>query len=116
MLRNTKSEEMTYMDDNLLKMAIIQELREAVRTKELNDELLEHLVFSLRWLLDFSRKNKITMPNLDKIERIVDRAMEIGNMLPYKHTQTNTQKETRKDGTEPLISGSVKLMAHTRIF
>jgi hypothetical protein len=34
------------------------ELKDAIRIKRVNDELLEHLISSLRWLFYYSDKNR----------------------------------------------------------
>jgi hypothetical protein len=65
-----------------IKIAAFQELQNALRVKQLNDELLEYLASSLRWLLHYSKRNNIPLPDRDKIEQIIDRTLEIAEKLP----------------------------------
>lgn len=88
------------LDDYHIKMQEIQELREAVKLKRINEELLEQLASSLRWLLHHSQKYNIPLPETDKIIALLERTMEITDKLPDYHSQMNTQNETLKDGTE----------------
>jgi hypothetical protein len=54
----------------------------AMQFKRVNEELLEYLSSSIRWLLHYSKKNNIPLPEKDKIHKIVDRAMAIADKLP----------------------------------
>jgi len=96
------------MDDYHIKMQEIQELKEAIMLKRINEELLEHLISNLRWLLHYAQKNKMDLPDKDKIIISLERAMEIVDKIPNYHSQINTEKQTRKDGTEPMIRGTVQ--------
>lgn len=49
-------------------MASFQELNDAMRIKRTNDELLEYLVSSLRWLIHYSKKNRIPLPDMHSRE------------------------------------------------
>lgn len=64
-------------------MAAFQELKDAMRIKRVNDELLEYLVSSLLWLIHYSKKNHIPLAEMDKIEQIVNRTMKIAEKLPH---------------------------------
>lgn len=88
------------MDDYHIKMQELEELRGTVKLKRINEELLEQLASSLRWLLHYAKNNNLDLPDKDKILAILDRTMEIADKLPTHHSQMNTQKETLKDGTE----------------
>jgi adenylate cyclase len=65
-----------------IKMAAFQELQEALKIKRVNEELLEHLVSSIRWLVHYAKKNNITLPEKDRIMNMLDRATEITDKLP----------------------------------
>jgi len=41
-----------------------QELKHAMQFKRVNEELLEYLSSSIRWLLHYSKKNNIPLPLL----------------------------------------------------
>jgi hypothetical protein len=62
--------------------AAYQELKHAIKFKRVNEELLEYLSSSIRWLLHYSKKHNIALPERDKIEEIVSRAMTIADKLP----------------------------------
>jgi hypothetical protein len=66
----------------LMKMAAFQELQSALRAKRINDELCEYLLSSLRWLMHYSKRNDIPLPEMDKIDEIINRTMEIAEKLP----------------------------------
>lgn len=72
-------------------------MEEALKIKQVNDEMLEHLVSSLRWLLHYSQKYGIPLPEKEKITLLVNRAMEIGQKLPTNQPTLNTSKNNRED-------------------
>ena len=49
-----------------MKLAAFQELKEALETKRMNDELLEYLASSLRYILRYSQKYNIPIPEQTK--------------------------------------------------
>jgi hypothetical protein len=65
-----------------IKMAAFHELQEALKIKRVNDELLEHLLSSVLWLVNYAKKNNITLPEKDKITEILDKAIAIADKLP----------------------------------
>jgi hypothetical protein len=65
-----------------IKMAAFQELQEALKIKRINDELLEHLVSSIRWIVYYTNKNNIPLPEKEKIMNMLDKAVEIAGKLP----------------------------------
>jgi hypothetical protein len=70
-----------------IKMAVLEELRHALKVKRINYELLEHLASTLRWLLRYGEINNIMLPEKDKIILALDRAMEIAEKLPSSPTK-----------------------------
>lgn len=81
-------------------MAAIEELKEALKIKQTNDELLEYLSSSLRWLIHYSNKYQISLPEKEKISLILDRIMDINKGLPPKSKHPFS---TPEDETEPII-------------
>jgi hypothetical protein len=65
-----------------IKMAAFHELQEALKIKRANDELLEHLLSSVLWLVNYAKKNNIILPEKDKITEILDKAIAIADKLP----------------------------------
>jgi hypothetical protein len=62
-------------------MAAYHELKDAIKIKRVNDELLEYLVSSLQWLVHYSKKNNIPLPDIDKIEETINRAIDTAEKL-----------------------------------
>ena len=60
-----------------IRHAVYQELQEAVKIRKVNKELLEHLLSSVRWIIHYARKNNISLPDVDKMEQVIDKAIEI---------------------------------------
>jgi hypothetical protein len=65
-----------------MKMAAFQELKQALETKKVNDELLESLASNLRWILHYCKKHNIPIPERDKIIELMDKVIEIEDKLP----------------------------------
>jgi hypothetical protein len=57
-----------------IKLQEIAELRNALKIKELNEELLEHLQLSMLYILKYCEDNKVPLPDMDRIKNILDRA------------------------------------------
>jgi hypothetical protein len=62
-------------------MAAFQELKDAIRVKRVNDELLEYLMSSLRWIIHYSKKNQIPLPDMDKMQETIYRAINTAEKL-----------------------------------
>ncbi len=81
-----------------IKMPAWQELQEALKIKRINDELLEYLTSSLRYLVHYSERYNIHLPEHDKIGEILNRIMAIAEKLPTESQQRN---KTTDESTEP---------------
>ena|SRR5687768_10149084 len=57
---------------NYMKMATMEELKMALRIRHLNDELLEYLMASIGWLMHYSNKYYIPLPEKDKLYTMLD--------------------------------------------
>jgi hypothetical protein len=79
---------------DFIKMAAFQELKEALQIKKVNDELLEYLASSLRWILRYAQRNNMDIPDKEKIISLMDMAMEIENKLPP--TTTDFQQRIKQ--------------------
>lgn len=51
------------MDSYNLKKQLLGEIQEASQVTELNIELMEHLNYTARWLINYSIKNDIKLPD-----------------------------------------------------
>ena len=86
--------------DYHIKMQAIQELKEAVTIKKANEELLDYFTSSLRWLIHYSEKNNIPLPEKDKIIKAVERAMEIANKTAPTNLQQPDATTEQDNGTQ----------------
>lgn len=90
-------------------MAAFQELQEVLQIKNVNDELLEFLTSSLRWLLHYETKYNIQLPEKEKISEMVAKGMEIAAKLPSnipipdEKLQRHNYDSSDGDDTEPSI-------------
>jgi hypothetical protein len=78
-----------------IKMAAFHELQEALKIKRVNDELLEHLLSSVLWLVNYAKKNNITLPEKDKITEILDKVLLI------RRNEQQKKKSIRRYDTKP---------------
>jgi hypothetical protein len=60
-----------------IKLQEIAELRNTLKIKELNEELLEHLQLSIMYILKYCDEQKVPLPDMDRIESILDRADDL---------------------------------------
>jgi hypothetical protein len=84
-----------------MKLAAFQELKEALEIKKTNDELLEYLSSSLRFILRYGQKYNIPIPESDKILDMINKLISIEN----KNSPPKTKHpfSTPDDDTEPKI-------------
>jgi hypothetical protein len=89
-----------------MKIAAFEELKEALKIKRVNDELLEYLASSLTWILHYCQKCGMPLPEQEKIIKLIDRAIEIENKspLPDESLQLNKRAKTDGDFTEPELA------------
>ena len=113
--KNLKTRKLTILDnsDPYLEMAATEKLRYAVKVKQINDELMEHLASSLRWLLHYCIKNNIPIPR-DEIDNIIDKAVKIESKLPSHPTTFDTENNRRQlDRTLKQYCYKVLIPYHT---
>lgn len=68
--------------DRYTEAAAIEKLRYALTVQRVNEELIEQLGSSIRWLLHYAKKYNIPLPEQDKIQLLIDRTLEITNKIP----------------------------------
>jgi hypothetical protein len=81
-------------------MAALEQLRYAVKVRQVNDELLEHLSSTLWWLLHYAAKNIIDLPDIDKISLALERAMDIARKQPRSQNTTSHLSTPKNDTPE----------------
>jgi hypothetical protein len=90
---NTKDEKIVwgmFMDSiDHMTVAAYQELQEAIKIRRVNKELLEHLLASIRWIIRYATKNNISLPNVDTIDEIMDKAIEIDEKTSDGYLQSD---------------------------
>jgi hypothetical protein len=98
------------MDSYNLKKQLLGEIQEASQVTELNIELMEHLNYTARWLINYSIKNDIKLPDLDKLQTLIHRygtfvqkVCECGQSSDESIQQDNHEITDGKD-TEPYIT------------
>lgn len=89
-----------------MKMAVEQELRDALRVKRLNDELLEYFTSSLGWIMNYCERNNIPLPERKKILELMNKAIEIEKKFPTDYISDESlqahkdiENRRRLDGT-----------------
>ncbi len=86
-----------------IKLQEIAELRNALTIKDLNEELLEHLQLSIMYILKYCDENKVPLPDMDRIEKMLDRAdnliYQLRNEGRIPVTTNNTRFSTPKHDT-----------------
>jgi hypothetical protein len=93
-----------------MKIAAFQELKDALTVKKVNDELLEFLASSLRWLLHYGERHNMPIPEKDKIIELMDRAMEIAKKLPSQYISDDfLQRDKNKDNRRGLDRTALKV-------
>jgi hypothetical protein len=76
--KNVKNVWDIFMDStDHMTVAAYQQLQEAIRIRRVNKELLEYLLASIRWIIRYATKNNISLPNVDRIDEIIDKAIEM---------------------------------------
>ena len=82
----------------------MERLRNTLKVKRVNDELLEYLASSLRWVIHYCRKHDIPLPEEEKIIDLCNKAIEIERKLPKLSDGTLQVDKTRRsddNSTEP---------------
>jgi hypothetical protein len=90
-----------------MKAAAFEELKEALQVKRVNDELLEFLAASLRWIIHYCNRNNLPIPEREKIFELMDRAIEIEKKLPSQYIADESyhpddEDDTRRQGNSTL--------------
>lgn len=65
---------------DIIKRALAEH-EKAIKMKNLNQELLEHLNGSIRWMLSYSEKYNIPLPKKDELLRMAEKADFLVNQI-----------------------------------
>ncbi|SRR6266496_1661328 len=89
----------------ILKIQLAKELEKAVRYQRLNQELYNHLISVIMFLMKAAEKLNITLPNLDKIHDSISRIHsimdDVDDILPSSSPIFEHPNKIPEDGTEP---------------
>jgi hypothetical protein len=88
---------------------IVREWRQIDKMKDLNQRLYDELGGCLVYVLEYAKKNNITLPNKDRLYRMVENlhvtCYSVMNL--YKRINSSPKSEhprfTPEDGTEPIF-------------
>jgi hypothetical protein len=58
-----------------MKIALAQEWQEILKFKKINEDLMEHLCSSIRWIIRYARNNNLPLPEIDRMEDMLKKAM-----------------------------------------
>jgi len=78
---------------------IIQQWKEVNRMKRLNQELYDILAGSITYIGEYAKKNNITLPNKDEINRMAGRIHILMDKIdnPYQTPKVNTKNLDDQD-------------------
>jgi hypothetical protein len=79
---------------DLMKKTLL-EYDKAVRVKKMNDELFDHLLGSVIWILKYAEKYSIPLPKKDELYRMVKRSEFLIDEILYAN---NPSDETLQGG------------------
>ena len=82
-----------------------KDLQYILKAKKVSDELLEQLSSSLQWLLRYSEKYNIPLPEKDRIMLLIDRAIETANKLPTN--RTGSENNQKANTTAKLVENRI---------
>ena len=72
--------------DKYIAQDVRQKLHNALEAESFTQVLLEHFVTSVGWLHHYCKKNNISLPDQDKINKIVDEAIKLNDNFHRKFT------------------------------
>lgn len=63
------------------KKALAQEWQEILKFKKINEDLMEHLCSSIRWMIRYARNNNLPLPEIERMEDMLSKAMSYTDKL-----------------------------------
>src|SRR5947209_7041339 len=90
------------MDNYALKQQLIGELKETLRIKQLNLDMMDMFEAAILYILSEADKNKQTLPNAHRLHSLIKRIHLIYNQL-YPPTKFQQPKKTPSDSTIPYF-------------
>lgn len=72
--------------DKYIEEGALAKLNYALEVEKVTHELAEHLADSIRWVMQYCKKNNIPLPDQDKLNKIVDKAVKLDDDFNRKFT------------------------------
>lgn len=96
----------------------MERLRNTMKVKRVNHELLEYLESSLRWVVHYCRKHNMPLPEDEKIIDLCNRAIDIERKLPKVSDdllQRHNYDIPDEDDTKPSIERYIRFRTVVKI-
>jgi hypothetical protein len=84
------------LSNHFIELQALEELRQLMKLRQTNEELLEYFASSLWWLIHYSEKHDIPLPEREKIIQAVERVMNIAKSMPTDQLNFNNGSQQRK--------------------
>jgi hypothetical protein len=68
-------------EDYFMEMVAYHKIQEALRLKRANSELLQLLIFYLNWMIHYCKKNRIALPEKQKLIEMLNRISQIQDKI-----------------------------------
>lgn len=91
------------MNEYHLKMQLMDELKTAIRVKEINEKLLETLQSSLMWLLRYCEANKIELKDKDHIFALLEKSHQLIQQI-YPDLPTKSYQPDKTPNNLPVYT------------
>jgi len=89
--------------DSYIEQGAIEKLRYAVEMEKITLELSEHLATSLTWMIHYCKTHGIPLPNQDKINLIVDKALSLSNSRSTENLHREDQPQNGQNHKTILL-------------
>src|SRR5919108_3506677 len=92
---------------------IIEEWKQVDKMKRLNQRLYGELGGAIMFILEYSKRNNIVLPNKDRLFRLVDNIHVTTDAIKEYHekisspTESQQRNKTTEDSTEPYSLSSI---------
>ncbi|WP_179371301.1 hypothetical protein [Nitrosopumilus ureiphilus] len=88
--------------DTYIEKSALEKLNYALEVEKLTYELSEHLANSVKWLNHYCKTNNIPLPDQDKINEIVDKAVKLNDDFNRKFTEDGIHRRLYRASKQVL--------------
>ncbi len=89
---------------------IIEEWKQVDRMKQLNQRLYDELGGALMYILDYADKNNISLPNRDRLYRMIDNIHSTTNAIEEYHDKINSPTNLQQPEKTPDEDNTTRLL------